>query len=145
MSEWVKESYCIGFITRKGLMLDLDDCSLRKTTHIAEHLLKQHKLEGYLIIRSSPKHYHEVFDRYLTWRKIGMILMNQYLCIRWGIWQIKKGELTVRISAKNKKNIPEIIKAKGKQNKLIKEYLDTYYYFNPQLMPKTYKVKLRIP
>jgi len=125
-NEWVKEKYCIGFVSDKGLMLDLDDCTQKKALSIAEHLLEKHKLEGYLLIKSSPKHYHVVFNRYLSWKKISQILFNQYICIRWAIWQMRKGELTLRVSEKNNKNLPKIIKQKGKTDKLISDYLEVY-------------------
>ena len=124
--KWVRKGCCIGFVTTKGLMLDLDHASLRKATRIAEALLRDHKLEGYLVVRSSENNYHLVFNRYLSWRTIGKILFNQWNCISWGIWQIRKGELTLRVSSKNEKNKPKIVKRVGKQDKLIADYLEIY-------------------
>lgn len=129
MHEWVKQDYCIGFVTTKGLIMDLDDVQLKKVVNIANKLMIQHKLEGYLVVESSPYHYHLVFNRYLPWHKIIQILFNQYICIRWAIWQARKGELTLRISRKNKENKPQIICQKGKTDKLIHDYQRMYDMF----------------
>lgn len=127
--EWVTSSYCIGFVTNKGIILDLDNISFKKAKWITEKLLKQHKLEGYLLIKSSPKNYHVVFNKYLTWRKITKIIFNQYECLRWAVFQMQSGYLTTRISKKNNKNKPKIILKRGKQDKLIKDYLEIYNVF----------------
>lgn len=124
--EWVEKSCCIAFTTKDGLMLDLDNVTFRKATRIAERLLKLHRLEGYLIIESSKRNFHVVFNRYLRWKTIVKIIFNQYICIRWGIWQARKGELSLRVSSKNGKDRPEIIKRVGKQDKLIADYLEIY-------------------
>jgi len=60
--EWVRTGYCIGFNTDRGLMLDLDNMKLCKALRIAETLLERYKLEGFLLIRSSHKNYHVVFN-----------------------------------------------------------------------------------
>ena len=91
--------------------------------------MKVYKLEGYLIIKSSKDNYHIVFNKYLTWKKITKILFNQYICIRWAIWQMRKGELTLRVSRKNGKNKPKIIITTGKTDKLINDYLTIYNQF----------------
>lgn len=125
--EWIEKNYVIGFVSDRGLMLDLDNVTFRKATRIAERLLKLHRLEGYLIIESSNRNYHVVFNRYLRWKTIMKIILNQYVCIRWGIWQGRKGELTLRVSPKNEgKEQPKIVKRVGKQDKLIADYLEIY-------------------
>lgn len=127
--EIVKTNYCIGFVSDKGLMLDLDGVTQQKAKNIAELLLEKHKLEGYLLTETSFRHYHLIFNKYLSWKKTMQIIFNQYICIRWGIWQARKGELTLRISKKNNKNKPKIIIKKGKTDKLIKDYLTIYKLF----------------
>jgi len=120
----------IGFTTRKGLCLDLDNITSKKAENLAEFYLQKYKLEGYLLIKSSPKHYHLVFDRYISWRKTLQIIFSTIKCWEWGIWQARKGELTLRISAKKGKNIPKIIKCIGKTDKLIRDYFEIYNLFN---------------
>lgn len=127
--EWVRTGYCIGFNTDRGLLLDLDNMKFRKALWIAETLLKRYKLEGFLLIRSSHKNYHVVFNRYLSWRTITKILFSRYECIRYGVFQMMQGKLTLRISEKNGKHLPKIVYRVGKEDKLIKDYLEVYEQF----------------
>ena len=127
--EWVSTGYCIGFNTHRGLMLDLDNMKYKKALRIAESLLKRHKLEGFLLIRSSSKNYHVVFNRYLSWRTITKILFSLYECVRWAVFQMKEGQLTLRISKKNGREKPKILFKVGKTDKVIKDYLEVYEVF----------------
>ena len=120
----------VGFTTRRGVCLDLDDVSKTKAEKIANYRLTKHKLEGYLLIESSKNHFHVVFNRYTAWRKSLQIIFSTWKCIEWGVWQAIKGELTLRVSAKKGTNLPKIIKCVGKNDKLIKDYLKVYNYFN---------------
>jgi hypothetical protein len=102
--EWVTSPYCIGFNTDRGSVLDLDNMKYRKALKITKDLYKSYRLQGYLLIRSSPKNYHAVFNRYLSWRRIMKILFSRYECVRWGVFQMMQGQLTLRISKKNGKD-----------------------------------------
>ena len=83
--EWVEQGYCIAFVTVKGVLLDLDNMTYRKAKWIAETLLKKYRLEGYLLIRSSCRSYHAVFNRYLSWKKITEVLFSMHECIRYAV------------------------------------------------------------
>jgi len=123
------KNVCIGFTCQKGVMLDLDNITFRKTSNIAEYLLKSQKLEGYIIVKSSKNHYHIVFNKYTNWRKSLMIILSVFKCVEWGIWQTRKGYLTLRISKKKGNDKPKIMKQTGKTDKLIKDYLQVYKLF----------------
>jgi len=127
--EWVSSGYCIGFNTDRGLILDLDNMKFRKALRVTEDLCKTHRLEGYLLIKSSPKNYHAVFNRYLSWKKITKILFSRLECHRWGVFQMMEGQLTLRISKKNGKDKPKIVYEMGKKDKLIRDYLEVYKQF----------------
>ncbi len=127
--EWVRTGYCIGFNTDRGLMLDLDNMKFRKALRIAETLLQRYKLEGFLLIRSRRKNYHVVFNRYLSWRTITKILFRLHECLRWAVFQMKEGQLTLRISKKNGKDKPKILLNVGKADKLIEDYIEVYEEF----------------
>jgi hypothetical protein len=127
--EWVSSGYCIGFMTDRGLILDLDNMKYRKALAITTDLCKKYRLEGFLLVMSSPKNYHVVFNRYLSWRKITKILFSRYECVRYGVFQMMQGALTLRISGKNGKNKPKIVYEVGKKDKLIKDYLEVYDNF----------------
>jgi hypothetical protein len=122
--QWVESGFCIGFMTNRGVVLDLDIMTFRKAKWLAQLLLKRYRLEGYLLVRSSEKSYHVVFNRYLRWRTITKILFSLYECIRYAVFQMKEGFLTLRISSKNGKNKPKILLEVGKQDNLIKDYLE---------------------
>lgn len=46
-------------------MLDLDDMSFKSAKYWAELANEKLNLGGYIILKSSEKHYHVVFDRYV--------------------------------------------------------------------------------
>jgi len=126
---WVNTGYCVGFNTNRGLILDLDNMRFKKALWLAETLMKKHKLEGFLLIKSSDKNYHAVFNRCLSWKTTTKILFSQYECLRWAVFQMKEGQLTLRISKKNNENKPKILLKVGKTDKLIKNYLEIYEKF----------------
>jgi hypothetical protein len=125
----VKEGYVIGFMTNKGLIMDLDNMTYKKVRYLARTLCRQYKLEGYIIVLSSPRNYHVIFNRYLSWRTITTILFSLWEAIRWGVFQLREGYLTLRISRKNGKNKPKIVFKTGKTDKLIADYMEIYEYF----------------
>jgi len=57
------------------------------------------------------------------------IIFSFVVCITWGVHQARKGYLTLRISRKNNRNKPKILKKVGKTDKLVSEYLRAYEYF----------------
>lgn len=127
--EWVTSGYCVGFNTNRGLVLDLDNMKYRKALRITEDLCRSYRLQGYVLIRSSSKSYHAVFNRYLSWRKITKILFSRYETVRYAVFQMMSGHLTVRISKKNGKDKPRIVRRMGKSDKLVKDYLEIYEAF----------------
>ena len=46
------------------------------------------------------------------------------------VFQMKEGQLTLRISKKNNKDKPKILLMVGKTDKLIKDYLEVYKMFS---------------
>jgi len=131
-------NFVMGFTTNKGLMLDLDNTSLRETRKIADKYFKRFKLEGYLIIRSSQNNYHIIFNRYLTWKKtienlFKIVWLYHYHkrgqkpnLTYWAILQACKGSATLRISTKKHKRVPSVVLFYGKTDKLINDYLQYY-------------------
>lgn len=126
----------IGFVTRKGVCLDLDYIAEQSTEKLANYLLEKYALEGYLLIKSSPKHYHLVFNRYLSWNEALQVVFSVYKAVEWGIWGARRGELTLRLSEKKGKNIPQIVKCVGDADKLISEYFKTYKEYLERYHPE---------
>lgn len=116
----------IAFMTYKGLCIDLDDITYEKVLKVCERLLKKHGLEGYLIVESSPKHYHAIFNRPIEWRTIMQILFRfRKMSIEaWAKRQAQKGFLALRVNDAKHGIQPKPIKQKGETDKLISAYLD---------------------
>jgi hypothetical protein len=125
----VKEGYVIGFMTNKGVIMDLDNMTYRKVRYLARTLCRQYRLEGYIIVLSSPRNYHVIFNRYLQWKTITKTLFNNWEVIRWAVFQLREGYLTLRVSRKNGKNKPKIVFKTGKTDKLIADYMEIYETF----------------
>ena len=128
--EYEFENVYAGFATDKGLVIDLDTIPFEKIQKIAEHHLKNDSLEGYIIMESSPQHYHIVFNAYLPWKTIAMILYSfRHPSIRqWADHQMRRGYLTLRVTPKNGYT-PQLRVLKGKCNKLINKYINTLNLF----------------
>lgn len=133
-------NYVLGFTTSRGVLLDLDNVNLASVKRLCVVMLKHKRfryikskidLEGYLIIRSSPNHYHVVFNKYLTFKNALIIASTVRIgnIAPWLLERIKHGEFTIRISTKNNSNKPEIILQVGKSTSLIKDYLQIYKQF----------------
>ena len=148
-----KPKYVAGYTTDKGLLLDLDRTTFQETLTIAKRLLKQHKLEGYLITQSSPLSHHIIFNKPLRWKTVISHLFklvwryhyyeHQRLSglTHWAILQVCKKSCTLRVSGKNQKASPRLLMHYGKQDKIIKDYLEVYYTFNTKkLHNKAYEI-----
>ena len=88
-----------------------------------------HKLEGYIILKSSENSYHVVFDRPVKWSEnmrivawISLVSKNAKLKT-YLIMQCIKQSSTLRISRKGKKPAPRIVKRFGKQNMQITKFV----------------------
>lgn len=127
--DWVEEGYCIGFTTEKGVLLDLDNMTRKKAEWTANTLMQKYELEGYLLVQSSSKSYHLIFNKYVSWKTITRILFDRYECVRYAVMQMQNDHLTLRISRKNGKNKPKILLMEGKTDKLIKDYLEIWEKF----------------
>jgi FMN phosphatase YigB (HAD superfamily) len=128
--------YVCGFTTIKGLLLDLDNTTLKESSAIAEFYCKRFRLKGYLIARSSENNYHVVFNRYLTWKKTLEYLFKivwryhyhehgmKPSLTYWAILQACKGSETLRISKKNHKAVPKVVRCYGETDKLCRDYME---------------------
>jgi len=84
------------------LALDYDDKPLAQVRELASDLAEFYKLGNYLIVESSPKHYHVVYYQdWLDWRQILRIAEGSK-CDAKFLEQLKyKGFLRLRIGEKN--------------------------------------------
>lgn len=138
-----KVKYIAGYTTNKGVLLDLDRTTLAEALYIAKKLMKKHGLEGYLIIQSSDLNHQIVFNKkYRSWAKVLEIIFklvwrfhyyeHQRMpsLTHWAILQACKKSCTLRVNGKCQKGSPRILMKIGRQDKIIKEYLEIYETFN---------------
>lgn len=123
--------------------LDLDNVTFKTAKYIAVKILRLFKskrtdiwtpnskidLEGFLIIKSSPKHYHILFNRSVLWLENievvawACLMSHKIELMKWLIMQIVKGSSTLRIGKKGDKPAPRIVFHWGKQDGEIRNYL----------------------
>jgi len=91
--------------------------------------MKRFKLGGFVILKSSRKCYHIVFDRRVSWRENIRIvacvaLLSHCLGLqRYCLMQCIKTSSTLRISSKKEKPSPRIVFRYGKQENKVKDFL----------------------
>lgn len=119
----------LGYTDTATVKLDFDDVSFRTVKHWASRTMKKFKLEGLIILRSSERHYHVVFDRTVSWAEsMGAVAWaclqskNKGL-LNWFLLQCIKGSSTLRVSPKGAKPSPRIVFRDGKQDKEVRNFL----------------------
>jgi hypothetical protein len=119
----------LGYSDTEAVKLDFDDITFKNVKYWANRTVKLFKLGGYIILKSSKKSYHVVFDKTVSWTQNMMIVAwvalhskNRGLTI-WFIMQAIKKSSTLRVSNKNKKTSSRIVHRYGKQDTEIQEFL----------------------
>ena len=118
-----------GYSDTETVMVDFDDTPLRVVKNFALRALEFHKLDGFIILKSSENSYHVVFDRPVKWSEnmriiawLSLISKNEKLKM-YLVMQCIKQSSTLRISQKGKKPAPRIVNRFGKQNMQIKKFV----------------------
>src|SRR4030067_444252 len=65
----IKGKPILGFTDKETVKLDFDDKSFKTAKYWAFRADKRFRLDGFVILKSSEKHYHIVFDREVSWEK----------------------------------------------------------------------------
>lgn len=134
MKEKLKAKKCkpiLGYSDTATEKLDFDNVSFKNAKYYAFRVCKWFKLKGFIIIKSSPKCYHVVFDKtVLSWednlRIMGWacFVSNFNLgLMRYMAMQAIKKESTLRLGTKGNKACPRIVFRFGSQNNEVKNYL----------------------
>lgn len=124
----------MGISDEHTVMVDLDDTTFFEALKLAALALKKFRLGGFIIFKSSPEHYHLIFDKPCSVIKVFKVIswiaimsrnpnIWKYVCMQ-GI----KGYCTLRVSPKpinpnGFKHTPRIVYRHGTQNQMIKDYL----------------------
>jgi hypothetical protein len=119
----------LGYTDTETVKLDFDHVSLNTVRYWARRTMRWYHLGGFVILESSPHCYHVVFDRTVTWTENVTImawvaLMTKHRKLTgWFIMQCIKQASTLRVSPKDEKPKPRIVRRAGSQNAEIKTFL----------------------
>lgn len=118
-----------GYWSKHTVLLDLDQMKLRSVKYWAFRTLRFFNLEGFIILKSSAKCYHVVFNRTVSWTKNlhvvawVALLSHSKTLQKWFDMQAIKETACLRTGRKRRKKPPEIIFRYGFQDREIKDYL----------------------
>jgi hypothetical protein len=126
----------LGYTDRETVKLDFDNTSFKIVKYWSEKAMIRFRLGGYLILKSSRKNFHVVFDRRVSWSRNMKIVawvsfasknpgLLQFLCM-----QCIKGSSILRVSSKRQKPSPQIVFRYGPQDGEIRNYLEYYRMLN---------------
>ena len=129
MTEKSKASPVLGFSDAETVKLDFDETSFSSVRYWALRTMKWFRLKGFVILKSSNKCYHVVFDREVSWKQnmrvvawVALLSHNKSLT-KWFLMQCIKGCSTLRVSLKRDKSPPRIVYRHGKQEQNVKDFL----------------------
>ena len=125
----IKDNSILGITDTETVKLDFDMTPFRTVRYWAFRTMRWFKLKGFIILKSSEKSYHVVFDRKVSWRDnvkimawVSLLSQNPNLQ-KWFIMQCIKEGSTLRVSAKKEKPEPRIVFRHGSQDGMIAEFL----------------------
>jgi hypothetical protein len=124
----------VGLSDNRTVMCDLDNVSFKKAKSLAFLTLKRFRLGGFIILKSSHRHYHVVFDKPKRWSEVLKIISwmgimaNNKNVWKWVCMQAIKKYCTLRVSPKpinpeGFKPTPRIVYSYGSQNRQIQAFL----------------------
>ena len=119
-----------GLTDDEAVMIDFDNTSFKTVKYWAFRTMKFHKLEGFIILKSSKNSYHVVFNRSVDWSENMRIvawvslLSHNRGTQNYHLMQCIKQSSTLRVSEKKKKPPPRIVCRYGKQDDQIRTFLD---------------------
>lgn len=127
----------LGYSDTSTVKVDFDDMPFKKVKYFCMKALKWFRhdhlgsvdLEGFIILKSSPNHYHAVFNCPVSWAKNMHIVswIAQQSKSRkvsgFALMQCIKESSTLRLGSKGDKPCPRIVFRFGKQDNEINKYL----------------------
>lgn len=95
----------VGYTTQDHLLVDLDRCSYSRAKSIAITIMTEWtELGSVLLVRSSPLHYHLIFDKRVAWERLVHIIevLADIGYVQKNYAQVRtfRRDLTLRISEK---------------------------------------------
>lgn len=125
------ESPIFGVTETDTVMLDLDDVTFRTARYWARRAMNWFKLGGFLILKSSERCYHVVFNRMVDWTENMSIVAwvarkrgsNNPGLQEWHRLQCIKVGSTLRFTSKGDKSGPRIVYREGEEDDRIGDFL----------------------
>ncbi len=121
--------FIIGYTDDETVMLDFDNTILKDVKYWSHKVEKWFKLEGFIVLRSSEKCYHVVFNRPVSWSENCKImawvslLSHNPMLEKWFLMQCIKESSTLRVSPKRQKPSPRIVYRYGQEDEQIQSFL----------------------
>jgi hypothetical protein len=119
----------LGYTDTETVKLDVDDTTFRYVKYWAMIALHKFRLQGVLLLKSSPRCYHVVFNRTVTWSEnlrivawVSLVAHNMSL-LKWLQMQCIKQSSTLRVSRKSVKPAPRIVFRYGRDDAQIHQFL----------------------
>ena len=123
------ESPIFGVTETDTVMLDFDDVTFKTARYWSRRAMSWFKLGGFLILKSSERHYHVVFNRRVDWTENMSIvawvaeLSHNYGLQKWHRMQCIKVGSTLRFSSKGDKSAPRIVCREGEEEDRVRDFL----------------------
>ncbi|MFX0200390.1 MAG: hypothetical protein ACFFCW_30090 [Candidatus Hodarchaeota archaeon] len=129
MSPTWSHNSILGFTDTETVLLDFDNTTLKTVKYWARRAMNWFKLGGFIILKSSERNYHIVFDRPVSWSEnmkvvawVALLSQRRELQ-RWLLMQCIKMSSTLRVSPKLEKPSPRIVYREGAENNQIAGFL----------------------
>jgi hypothetical protein len=110
-------------------MLDFDNMTFKTVGYWARRAMRWFDLWGFIILKSSERNYHIVFDRPVSWSEnmkvvawVALLSQRRELQ-RWLMMQCIKMSSTLRVSNKRDKPSPRIVYREGLEENQIAGFL----------------------
>ena len=129
MSQTSTHNCIYGFTDTETVLVDFDNTSFKTVRYWARRVCKWFKLDGFIILKSSERSYHVVFNRRVSWSEnlkiVAWVSLHSHSIglNRWLVMQCIKQGSTLRVSPKFAKPSPRIVFREGNQNEQIKDFL----------------------
>ena len=119
-----------GLTDDEAVMIDFDNTSFETVLNWAKKTMRFHRLEGFIILKSSKNSYHAVFNRSVSWsenmRIVAWVSLPSHNkgTQNYHLMQCIKQASTLRISDKKQKPSPRIVYRYGKEDDQIQDFLE---------------------
>jgi len=122
-------NFILGYTDTETVKLDFDDVTFKTVLYWARRAMSWFSLGGFLILKSSDRCYHVVFNHEVDWTHnmkivawVALLSKNEGLR-RYLLMQCIKESSTLRLSPKGEKPFPRIVYHEGEEDDQIMAFL----------------------